>query len=116
MEEPTLPLSQFCAAMNAWAEACMTSLPDDDDERLQWRRQFKRHWQFISLAIRKSNLLYRILCAGEEIRTQPCPKHRGHWSGCSLDLLTAEGMIRGPRICECQHEDNITGWLPNAAK
>jgi hypothetical protein len=113
MDEPKLPLSTFCNAMKIWAAACITPLPDDDEQVRRWRKQFERHWRFLELAIRKSNLLYRLLYAAEELRKTPCPKHRGKWSGCSLDELTDTGWVRHPPQCECQHEDNITGWLPN---
>jgi len=33
MTEPMLPASKFCEAFHAWAEACMTILPTDDDHR-----------------------------------------------------------------------------------
>jgi hypothetical protein len=112
MKEPSYQISQFCKAMDTWANACMTPLPDDDDLQRAWRKKFKAHWQFLRLAIVKSNLLYRLLYAGEELRTEPCPKHKGHWSGCSLDVLTSEGIVLAPSVCACQHEENITGWLP----
>lgn len=56
--------------------------------------------------IRKSNLLYRILYADQEVRTEMCPTHKGKWSGCSW----------GENPCACNDDGNVTGWLPVAAK
>jgi hypothetical protein len=90
----------FCSKMRDWAEACRRPLDTDDAETTQWREEFGKHWDFISLAIVKSNLLYRLLYAGETVRNTPCPIHKGKWSGCFAD----------PR-CECSSYGNVTGWL-----
>jgi hypothetical protein len=91
----------FCSKMRDWAKACQTPLDTDDAETAKWRNEFRRHWDFISLAIGKSNLLYRLLYAGENVRNIPCPIHKGKWSGCFADPP-----------CECSSYGNVTGWLP----
>lgn len=97
--------SEFCKAMDAWAQACMTVLPTDDEIRIGWRKQFQEHWLFIRRSISKSCLLDRLLYGGEKIRTKICPVHKGHWSGCiPSDQIT----------CGCDHGICITGWLKNA--
>lgn len=59
-------------------------------------------WGPLRVAIRKSNLLYRLLYGGEPLRTQPCPEHQGVWSG-----------IGTPDKPDCPHGCGFTGWLPN---
>ena len=80
--EPVLPLSRVCSALTTWSEASGDHLP--------------------LTAIRKSNLLFRMLFLGEPLRTTPCPTHKGKWSGCK-ELGT----------CDCQCGWDVTGWLPN---
>ena len=46
--------------------------------------------------IRKSNLLARLLYAGEKVCTQKCPDHKGSWVG--------QG--------DCHYGCDLTGWLP----
>jgi hypothetical protein len=58
--------------------------------------------------IAKSNLLYRLLYLGERLRTEPCPRHRGVWSG----------YKDSAPFCDCQYLESgtvgfdVTGWLP----
>lgn len=58
---------------------------------------------FPSLDVGKSCLLGRMIYGGEELRTRPCPVHKGMWSGCSPNACAAG----------CGYGMNITGWLPN---
>jgi|SRR5215469_3925812 len=102
MTQVTSP-AQFCSAFDAWAKACMTSLPTDDEYKAKWREEFREHWSFISLAIHKSCLLDRLIYGGSVVRTRPCPVHQGRWSGISMPACEHCGL--GP--CGCN-----TGWLP----
>ena len=102
----TTPLdpSPFCDKMDAWAEACGTPLETDDEHTLEWRKEFRTHWNYIRLAIRKSNLLHRLFYGGEEVRTKQCPIHKGKWSGCKLpEEMECKGA--------CADGSNVTGWL-----
>jgi hypothetical protein len=102
VDEPTLKASEFCAAFHTWAAACITPLDTDLEETRKWRENFRRRWDFIDLAIRKSCLLDRLIYGGETLRTEVCPVHKGHWSGCS------------PAPCPiCRHGVCITGWVKN---
>jgi hypothetical protein len=59
---------------------------------------------YVFFQIRKSNLLSRLIYAGEPVRTKPCPVHKGRWSGCTLPEDTkCDGA--------CMHGSNVTGWL-----
>lgn len=58
----------------------------------------------LRLKIRKSCLLDRLIHCGEELRTVPCPEHKGKWSGCHFDPCP-HGCSIG---CGC-----TTGWLPS---
>lgn len=97
--------SGFCKSFDAWAEACAAPLPTDDQGRSEWRKAFSEHWGFISLAIRKSCLLDRLIYGGEKLRKETCPVHKGRWSGCSIDPQSAG--------CDCRHDICITGWQRN---
>ena len=57
----------------------------------------------VFLQISNSNLLWRLIYQGEELRKEMCPVHKGTWSGYGFD----------EPYCECQHGFDITGWLPN---
>jgi hypothetical protein len=57
-------------------------------------------------SIRKSNLLARLLYGAQEIRTTPCPIHKGVWSGCMWPDDPKD-------MCACMDGCNVTGWLPN---
>ena len=89
---------EYCQKIGQWAEACCTDLPDDSESKKEWRANFRKHWAFMRLAASKSNLLGRLVYGEQDVRTEMCPTHKGHWSG--LD----DGS------CKCGH----TGWLPNA--
>jgi hypothetical protein len=89
MPERSLPVSEFCAKFNQWAE-----LLAEKDE------YFAEAWQTVFCAIDHSNLLWRLLYAGENLRSTPCPVHKGRWSGCGPD-----------QGCGCWSYGNITGWL-----
>ena len=89
MEAPKLPVSEFCEKFRAWAE--LLSEKDAD---------FRDAWEYVSMQIEHSNLLWRLLYAGEAVRTKPCPIHKGRWSGCGPDPG-----------CGCWSYGNITGWL-----
>ena len=91
----------FCSKMRDWAEACQTPLDTDSAETSDWRKEFQDHWDFVLLAIGKSNLLYRLFYARESVRATPCPTHKGKWSGCFSEPP-----------CECSSYGNVTGWLP----
>lgn len=56
-------------------------------------------WVFVQ--IEKSNLLVRILYAGEKLRARMCPVHKGVWIGCFAD----------DPGCGCLSGANVTGWL-----
>ena len=88
----------YCEKFEQWAQACMTDLPADDEHMKGWREEFRQHYQFIYTAIKKSNLLSRLIYEGEKIRTKPCPIHQGRWSGWHY-----------PEVCP--HGCDFTGWI-----
>lgn len=93
----------------------MTPLETDGQYERDRRKVFEQHWRYIDSKIRKSNLLYRLLYIGEEFRRRPCPKHQGRHGSCVFDaVLEPHGHLqKRPRVCECQYEDYLPGWLPN---
>lgn len=102
--EPVLAASEYCNAFRAWAEAIAARIEREPDaeEAERWRR-CKRALDELPLYILKSNLLARLIYCGEEVRTTPCPAHKGHWSGCVWEDLP----------CGCVAHGNVTGWLPD---
>lgn len=91
---------EFCRKMGEWAEACSTPLADDNTDRRRERERFAKAWSFVYTSIIKSNALWRLLYAGEELRKTPCQVHKGRWSGVGEDPG-----------CGCWSYGNITGWL-----
>lgn len=63
----------------------VTPLPTDSPERRTERQRFAHAWGFVSICIMRSNALWRLLYAGEELRKTPCPVHKGRWSGIGDD-------------------------------
>lgn len=90
---------EYCRKFEAWAEACMTELPTDHEHTKKWREEFRGHFNFIYVAIMKSDCLRRLIYEGEELRTEQCPIHKGQWSGCYPE--------------PCPEGCDYTGWLPN---
>jgi hypothetical protein len=105
LKQGYIRIEQFCRAMDTWARVCQQESHDDSESKLQWRKDFSEHWEFIRLAIAKSCLLDRLIYGGEKLRVNQCPVHKGHWSGCDID---------GTLTCGCGHDSCITGWLPNS--
>jgi hypothetical protein len=91
---------EFCRKMSEWAKACGTPLSADTPESRSEREQFAKAWSLVHGYIVKSNALWRLLYAGEELRKTPCPLHKGRWSGVGEDPG-----------CGCWSYGNITGWL-----
>ncbi len=58
----------------------------------------------VFLAIHKSNLLARLLYAGEKLRATMCPIHKGHWSGIEFG---PDGV--------CPHKCQLTGWIQESS-
>lgn len=90
-DEPRAP-EAYCAAFSAHLGE---RAPEDE-----------RGVRELSLAIRKSCLLDRLLHLGEAPRTVPCPKHGGRWSGCHFHLDDARCPHGCGAACGCN-----TGWL-----
>jgi hypothetical protein len=99
---PLLRLYDVCNTLRKWAIAFGSSLATDDEYKKKERDEFREHWSRVDLAIRKSCLLDRLFFQEEDLRTEPCPVHKGRWSGCDW---SSPG-------CECRNGSNVTGWLP----
>lgn len=87
-DAPVLPLPRFCAAMRTWFRAVQA----------RGEAPYAKMLDEINIDISKSNLLDRLLYAGEELRTRECPVHQGRWNG--------QAMLLG-----CDHDCDGTGWL-----
>jgi hypothetical protein len=99
---PLLRLSDVCNILRTWAKAYTQSQPNDDEYKTKDRQKMQEAWHWIDLQIRKSCLLDRLFFQEEGLRTEPCPVHKGRWSGCDW---SSPG-------CECRNGSNVTGWLP----
>lgn len=106
----SVPMHLFCAALRAWATLMGTELSTDSEYTRAERKKIREACQIVDLAISKSNLLSRMLEGGDGLRTIPCPIHKGHWSGCIIDMppCVTEEYPFG-----CMDGMNVTGWLPN---
>ena len=96
---PVMPIDRYCAGLRAW-QRCL-------QEKAQ-RTKAKEDVEFAGCVddvfrqITKSNLLARVLYGGEAPRVEPCPTHKGVWSGC----------VFGDRECpHCMSGCNVTGWV-----
>jgi hypothetical protein len=101
---PLLRLSDVCNTLRLWARTFCTPLPTDDEHKRKERAEYYEHFSRVDLAISKSCLLDRLFFQDNEtVRTEPCPEHKGRWSGCNWD---SPG-------CACRNGSNVTGWLPS---
>lgn len=89
--QPVMPIRRYCDALTEWSRRA--SMPESECSAKA------DAISLVFLAIKKSNLLWRILYAGEEVRERPCPEHKGHWRGLPWE----------DPPCGC----GLTGWLPN---
>jgi hypothetical protein len=102
---PLLRLTDICNILRLWARVYMATLPEDAPEYAkEERKKFQEAAMFIDIQVSKSCLLDRLFYQAETLRKEPCPAHRGRWSGCAWEDLP----------CGCQNGANVTGWLPNA--
>ena len=86
--EPVMPIARYCAKLETWMRVMLQSAAPGrtDHIRATWH------------AVRKSNLLARMLYGNEALRLTPCPNHLGHYSGQHVE--------------DCPHGCGHTGWLP----
>jgi hypothetical protein len=101
-----LPAREYCDAFRSWADVIRIKLRDeelDDGERARWEAVIAA-FNSLQLPIGKSNLLARLIYNREPLRTQPCPIHKGRWSGYAMGAPCLHG-------CNLGWAD-ITGWLP----
>lgn len=100
--EPVLPISKVCDGLARYVQA-LTENESDGPYGAEAGAALRQHGAVIIMFARKSNLLWRLLYAGEKLRTRKCPEHDGHWSGCK------------PEPCPhgCSFGSDVTGWLPN---
>lgn len=104
---PVMPVSFFCQFLWKWAELYGVPNEKDDEGEKKRRAEFVDTVRHVFLQITKSNLLWRTIYGGEAPRTEPCPVHKGRWSGCAIPEET-------PCKGACMSGNNVTGWLPPA--
>lgn len=118
--DPVMPVSRYCAALNLWASALRMkadrlSLIQDPNEHVKDEaasaEKFADKVGDVFMQITKSNLLWRLIYAGESLRKEECPVHKGCWSGCAWNDDPKNN-------CDCQRMQrggvgaNVTGWIP----
>jgi hypothetical protein len=107
---PVMPVTFFCEFLEKWAELYGVPQKEERNEgENKHRAEFVERVRDVFLQIRKSNLLWRTIYRGEAPRTEPCPIHKGRWSGCNIP---EETPCRGA----CMSGNNVTGWLPLVKK
>lgn len=103
---PIMPVTFFCDFLKEWAGLYGAPLPGEENpEENKRRRELGEKIQHVFIQITKSNLLWRRIYRGQPVRTEPCPSHKGRWSGCQLAETTE---CKGA----CMDGSNVTGWLP----
>ena len=110
--EPVSPVSRYCNALRTWATLIeegnlpgrRTAYLPEGEEEVQmledYRHPYAEQLNVILRDISKSNLLARLIYEGAPLRTIPCPRHKGKWSG----------------ISECPYGCGETGWLPTESE
>lgn len=105
-----MPVSRYCQAFETWAKALQEKrdrAKEGKDNDYHTEENPDPLWRvadqvpYVAIAIYKSNLLSRLIYGSQRLRSTPCPKHKGHWSGYGWG-----------KECECQDGNDITGWLP----
>lgn len=111
--EPVMPISRYCSALREWKEVIgkRDGYADTEEINGQHVRTFYGLIRSVFLEISKSCLLLRLLYDGESIRTEPCPIHKGTWSGCAFN---DPGCFSKDYPQGCMAGSNVTGWLPLA--
>lgn len=97
--DQVLTVGEFCSILRQWSSVAGVFIAEMMGRK---RRSFEAEEPIkpfdaegIFLAASKSSLLGRMIYGKEKVRTQPCPTHKGVWSGCFID-------------CVC----GGCGWLP----
>lgn len=86
--------SNHCSALLEWMRVMTES---------GYAPEVAKTWGLMQINLLKSNLAARLVYGGEQVRTEQCPIHLGHWSGCVWgDGMCTEG---------CMYGSNVTGWL-----
>lgn len=102
---PVMPVTFFCQFLKEWANLYGAPAEENYPGQNKKREEFTNQARNVFLQIQKSNFLWRRIYGGEETRTEICPIHRGHWSGCNTpDNVPCGGA--------CMYGNNVTGWLP----
>jgi len=97
--EPVMPVSRYCATFDAWIGAVGEGA--DRDGKDSGNAALYDTLTMARLAVHKSNLLWRLIYGGEQLRTEMCPEHKGRWSGCAWPDSACP---------HCMHGSNVTGW------
>lgn len=98
--EPVAPVSSYCKALETWRQA-VRAASEKDPENSSLAGMISRIDE-VSTDVYKSNLLYRLIYLEEGLRTEPCPIHKGSWSGC----------VAPERECPyCMSGSDVTGWV-----
>lgn len=101
---PVMPVTFFCAFLREWANLASEPFPEEEhDGENKIRKELGDQARYVFLQISKSNLLWRRIYAGEEVRKEPCPVHKGRWSGCVGEDTECKNA--------CLSGNNVTGWL-----
>lgn len=99
MSLPTFTAPEIREVVFTWLDLIVERSRDDAPESF---RRIAEVVPALKLAADKSNYLGRRFYLGQKHRTEPCPVHKGRWSGYAF-----------PSRCACSLGSyDITGWLP----
>jgi hypothetical protein len=100
--QPVMPIGVYCEGFRNWVRAIEMAVERTTGGRQENHKNMLRRIEAVRLDVTKSNLLYRLLYLGETFRTEPCPVHKGEWSGC----------VGPEQACpHCMSGINVTGWV-----
>jgi len=111
-KEPVMPMSKYCAAFITWSHAIESNREDFIGEfGNEAMLEIANIAPLIQTAIMKSSLLSRLLYAGQELRTEKCALHKGHWAGLYSERpnLASLGITEE---CTCWDGWEASGWVP----
>jgi hypothetical protein len=98
--QPVMPVGAYCDAFRSWLTAIEDAVKREPGS-LELSGMLER-LRDVQTDVFKSNMLYRLLYLGEPVRTEMCPIHKGHWSGCASP----------ERECpHCMSGSDVTGWV-----
>lgn len=97
------PVGEYCAAFRTWFKVIQKKdeeALDAGETNLHHRKAYVESLGRLYVDITKSNLLARLIYAGEELRTEKCPIHKGSYAGGGSCVYGCDntGWLKTPKL------------------